>query len=177
MREYQLDVILKDAGKEAFANSYKIALRETFVNNKEPKEHGFKNHVEGFVTQLKFNAQTLTKLSLAKWQIFVVSFGMNTGSEVNGDRPSIIYKETHNTLWEDVTVIPLTSAVREKLADKFDVSVPKDNDNKLFQNSYARLRQLKAVSIKKIGRPLGKITDEKVKAAIDAGIKNMLWLQ
>lgn len=113
-------------------------------------------------------------MSLSKWQIYVVSYGMNTGSEVNGDRPSIIYKDSQNTFGEDVIVIPLTSAVREKLADKFDVLVGKDENNQLFQDSYARLRQIKAVSLKKIGRPLGKITNEKVMAAIDEGVAKML---
>jgi hypothetical protein len=73
-----------------------------------------------------------------------------------------------------VIVIPLTSAVREKLADKFDSFVPKDADNKLFQNSYARLRQLRVVSRKKIGNLLGTITDKKVQEEIDGAMSEML---
>lgn len=75
---------------------------------------------------------------------------MNTGSEMNGDRPSIIYKSDNYTLGEDVIVIPMTSALREKLTDKFDVLIQKDEDNTLYQNSYARLRQCRAVSVKKL---------------------------
>lgn len=108
----------------------------------------------------------------------IVDYGLNNiGSEITGSRPSIIYKADHYTLGDDITVIPLTSVARRKSADKFDVPTPKDNENLLFQDSYARLRQFKAVSIKKIGKPLGKITDEKVKTLIDTTMKEMLGLE
>jgi len=95
---YQIDVKLKEAlGKELFAESYQIQLAQEFVANKNPKDHGFKNHVEGFLVQLKQNSSPLTKQSFTKWQIYVVSYGMNTGSEINGDRPSIVYKAPHST--------------------------------------------------------------------------------
>lgn len=102
------------------------------------------------MTQLKLNATPLQKQSLKKREIYVVNYGMNTGSEMNGDRPSIIYKSDNYTLGEDVIVIPMTSALREKLTDKFDVLIQKDEDNTLYQNSYARLRQCRAVSVKKL---------------------------
>lgn len=99
---------------------------------------------------------------------------MNVGSEINGDRPSIIYKDPHNSFGEDIIVIPLTSAVSQRLVDKFDIPVPKDMANKLFQNSYARLRQIRSVSVKKIGRQIGSIKNETVIAAINEGIRRML---
>lgn len=157
-----------------FANTYKIALREAFVTNTNPKEHGLASHTEGYVTQLRLNTPPLKKQPLKKRQIYVVNYGMNTGSEINGSRPSIIYKDSDNTLGEDVTVIPLTSAMREKLTDKFDLFVPKDDDNKLFQNSYARLRQIRTVSTKRLKKPLGIITSEAVKQKINETIQDML---
>ena len=177
LKEYTLNVSLKDKANEAFATSYKIALREDFVTWKLPKELNLKNQTEGFVAQLKMNAKPIVKRSFQKWQIRVVNYGLNnTGSEINGNRPSIIYKHDDYTQGEDVTVIPLTSAIAGKLIDKFDVFVQKDENNVLFQNSHARLRQFKAVSVKKIGKPLGKITDEKLKAMIDTAMREMLGL-
>ena len=76
---------------------------------------------------------------------------MNTGSEINGDRHSIIYKASHSMLGDDVIVIPLTSALAHKQLDKSDIPVPKDGGNKLFQNSYARLRQIRSVLVIGIG--------------------------
>ena len=97
--EYQLDVCLKEtAGNDVFLESYKIALLREFVENTAPKEHGFKNHLEGFLVQLKQNSKPLSKQPLKKWQVFVVSYGMNTGSEINGERPSLIFKANHSTL-------------------------------------------------------------------------------
>lgn len=144
------------------------------MQNKLPKEHCFKNHVEGFLTQIKRNNSKVRNTVHDKREIVVVSYGMNTGSEVNGERPSIVYKTDENTLGDDVTVIPLTSALHGKQTDKFDVLVSKDEANKLFQNSFARVRQLKAVSIKRIGKTLGKITDEVTKQTIDSTVRSML---
>jgi mRNA-degrading endonuclease toxin of MazEF toxin-antitoxin module len=151
-KDYLLDVKLTEhaTGQDAFSESYKIALRPEFVNNKTPKEHCFVNHLNSFLTQLKKNSYPLVKKPFKKRQIYVVSYGMNLGSEINGDRPSIIYKDSSNTLGEDLTVVPLTSAVQERLSDKFDVFVPKDASNTLFQNSFARVRQLRSVSVKRL---------------------------
>lgn len=177
-KDYQLDILLKEKStwKEAFSESYQIAMRPEFVANTTPKEHGFKNHAASFVVQLQKNSYPLVKRPFKKRQIYVVSYGMNLGSEVNGDRPSIIYKNSNFTLWEDLIVIPLTSANQQKQPDKFDTLVPQDASNNLFQNSYARVRQLKAQSVKKIGKFVGTITDENTIKAIDNAAKEMLWI-
>lgn len=138
-----------------------------------PKEHGFKGHVESFVTQVKRNCTPLVKKPFKKRDIYVVSYGMNTGSEVNGDRPSIIYKDSKNTQGQDLMVIPLTSAQLEKQSDAFDVFVAKEETN-LYQNSWARLRQLRPVSLKRLGKYVGSISDEKVITTINARVKEML---
>lgn len=177
-KEYTLDIQLKEAlWTDVFSESYKIVLRDEFVNKDHPKELSFRNHVYGFLSQLKNNNSPLTKKVLAKRDVYVVSYGLNnTGSEVNGDRPSIIYKSSDGIKWEDITVIPLTSALQNKLTDSYDILVKKEKDNQLYQDSRARLRQLKAISIKKIGRPLGKITDKKLQNEIDTSVKKMLGL-
>lgn len=178
-KEYQIDVLLKEANgwPDIFSESYKIALWPHFVNSTMIKEHNFKNHVESFLTQLKRNNYPLVKKPFKKWEVYTVNYGMNTGSEVNGERPSILYKWSQNTFGEDVIVIPLTSVVQEKMVDKFDVFVPKDEPNKLYQNSYARIRQIRSVSLKRLGKYVGTITDEYVINAINKNVKEMLAIE
>lgn len=150
-----------------FGEAFTLKLLPEFVHNTQPKEHGFKNHVQGFVNSLKQNSIIGEKQSYTKRQIYVVSYGMNTGSEINGDRPSIIYKASHSTFGDDVIVIPLTSVGKQKKSDSFDVFVGKNPNNKLFQNSLARLRQIRSVSTKRVGKKLGEITSDAVKAGIN----------
>lgn len=178
-KEYELAIQLKEATEwtDIFSESYRIALWPQFVSNDAPKEHNFKNHLASFLRQLKKNNHPVVKKPFKKWEIYTVSYGMNTGSEVNGERPSILYKDSKNTLWDDLIAIPLTSVAQEKLADKFDVFVPKDENNKLYQNSYARIRQLRAVSLLRIGKYVGTVTDEYVINAINKSVKEMLAIE
>lgn len=180
-KEYDLNVTLstKDWNKkvDVFSDSYRIALRDTFVEaTNNPKEQSFKNHVESFVKLLKLNCIQLTARSFKKRQIYVVRFGMNTWSEINGDRPAIIYKASHNTLGDDVTVIPLTSARTQKKSDANDVFVAKNETNNLYQDSFARCRQLRVVSKLKVGKSVGVITDKELIKAIDATMDNMFGI-
>jgi len=178
-KEYQLDICLKELSewKNTFLESYKIALREDFVTNNSPKEHNFLNHVTSFLMMLKRNSYPLVKKPFKKREIVVVSFWLNVGSEVSFERPCLIYKDSKSTLWEDVIVIPLTTATIDKKQDAFDVYVPKDTKNCLYANSWARLRQLRSVSIKRLGKVVWIIEDDKVKEAINTRVKEMLWTE
>jgi mRNA-degrading endonuclease toxin of MazEF toxin-antitoxin module len=114
------------------------------------------------------------KKAFKKWEVYVVAYDMNTGSEVNGQRPSIVFKDAKHTHGEDIVVIPLTSAVATKQADAFDVLVQKDTENNLYQTSRARIRQIRSVSIKRIGKHVGTITDANTVHAINQKVKEML---
>lgn len=72
-------------------------------------------------------------------------------------------------------VIPLTSVYTDKLVDKFDVLVSKDEDNKLYQDSSARIRQMRPASYNRIGEHLGTIVSETVKGEINQTIQKMLF--
>lgn len=157
-----------------FGESFTLKLLPKFVANENAKEHGFKNHVTGFVDALKQNSNPVEKQRYVKWNIYVVNYGMNTGSEINGNRPSVIYKASHSTFGDDVVVIPLTSIGKQSQADSYDILVTKDDENKLYQSSYARLRQIRSVSVKRIGKKLGEINDDLVKKLINDAIKKML---
>lgn len=68
----------------------------------------------------------------------------------------------------------MTSALQEKQTDVFDVVVPKDTDNALYQTSRARIRQMRSVSIKRLGKCVGTIANEAVKSAINKAVKEMI---
>jgi mRNA-degrading endonuclease toxin of MazEF toxin-antitoxin module len=54
------------------------------------------------------------------------------------------------------------------------VFVPKDAFNNLFQDSFARLRQIRSVSVKRLGKSVGTVTDEAVIEAINKQVVEML---
>jgi mRNA-degrading endonuclease toxin of MazEF toxin-antitoxin module len=157
-----------------FGESFTLKLLPKFVENENAKEHGFKNHVNGFIDSLQQNSVVVEKQRYVKWHIYVVNYGMNTGSEINGNRPSIIYKASHSTYGDDVVVIPLTSIGKQSQGDTYDILVTKDNENKLYQSSYARLRQIRSVSVKRIGKKLGELNSDLTRKLINDGITKML---
>lgn len=175
LKDYQLEVSLKELlWKELFGENFTLKLLPKFVENSSPKEHGFKNHVKGFVDALQQNSSPAEKQRYVKWHVYVVNYGMNTGSEINGNRPSIIYKASHSTFGDDVVVVPLTSMGKQSQADAYDILVTKDDENKLYQSSYARLRQIRSVSVKRIGKKLGELNNDLTKKLINDGITKML---
>lgn len=177
-KNYQLEINLKEIGwKDVFSESYKIALRDTFVNQNWPKDHSFKNHAHSFVNQIKQNNVPATKREFKKYEIYVVRFGMNYGSEINGDRPALVYKNDDFTLGDDITVIPLTSAYQQRQTDRFDIQLQKDNQNNLFTPSFLRLRQFRAVAKARIWKRLGTLTNPEVITSVDTLMKQMLGLK
>ncbi|HMG66361.1 MAG TPA: hypothetical protein VK588_01705 [Chitinophagaceae bacterium] len=75
-----------------------MELSKEYVKDRTPKNHNFWNHMRGAMERAKLNDSPLQKQPFRKRQIYVVRYGMNDGSEINGDRPSIIYKASHSTL-------------------------------------------------------------------------------
>jgi len=130
--------------------------------------------VDRFVEQLRKNSQPEPGLSFTKRQIYTVRYGMNVGTEINGDRPSIIYKGSHSAYGEDIIVIPLTSAGENKSIDRYDMAIMANQDTHIAHTSYAKLRQMRCISAKRIGRYVGKIEDPVVRHIINLNIKKML---
>ncbi len=83
-KEHEVTVTLKERfGKEAFAKTYRIALWDDFVGNKNPKEHGFLAHTTSFIDTLIMNNTTLTKPQCKKRDVYVVKFGLGVGTEIS----------------------------------------------------------------------------------------------
>jgi hypothetical protein len=75
MKDYEIEVTLKEVeGSKAFAKTYKIALRDTFVTNNNIKDHSLNNHVDGLVEKLKLHMQPLKKQAFKKRSIYAVDF-------------------------------------------------------------------------------------------------------
>ncbi len=55
--DYELVInVKKNLWEEVFAKTYKIALWDELVGNKNPKEQGLTAHIDGLITQLKLNS-------------------------------------------------------------------------------------------------------------------------
>lgn len=97
---------------------------------------------------LKRNCTEVGRRPLKQRSIVVTDFNMGIGSEVIHTRSAIVLSS--HSHGDDTLVVPLTSAQLEKQTDPYDVFISKDPSNALYQNSYARVRQLRAVSLNRI---------------------------
>jgi hypothetical protein len=96
--DYVVTVKLQELiGKMICEGTYRLPLSTKFINEESGKQHTFFNHMQWFIQKLKQNDLSVIKRSFSKWQIYLVRYGMNIGSEMNGDRPSLIFKSSHNT--------------------------------------------------------------------------------
>jgi len=122
-----LEIIITSLKETLFKNSYTLNLREVFVKNNEKKSSGLENNVNWFLKKLKLSnhekSPEFHNSTFHKWSIYYVNYGINIGSEINGNRPSIMIKDTFNTYGKDLIAIPLTSFSEEKSIDKFDVMI------------------------------------------------------
>lgn len=92
-----LEIIITSLKETLFKNSYTLNLREVFVKNNEKKSSGLENNVNWFLEKLKLSNsenEKLYKSHFIKWSIYYVDYGINIGSEINGNRPSLMLKKT-----------------------------------------------------------------------------------
>ena len=171
---YNLSVALKTpTWSDVFSKTYRVAIWDELIKEKPFKEHSFAGYVRGLVTQVKLNSLKLEKMELKKRQIYAVNCWTSVvGSEIAWVRPALIYTDTDDLQGEDVSVIPLTSAY-EKAPAKHDLFLEKDTANKLYQNSYLRLRQICPISLKRIGKLLGEISSESIRKQINDAVCSM----
>lgn len=162
-------------------------LHEDFIKNKEDKKHNMNSHTKWFNKKIKLNHLQENLQIINKWKICMINYGMNIWTEINGIRPSIIFKNSNYKYWEDITVIPMTSYKEEhkdiKSIDEFDVKIDSSIENWLDNNSIIKIRQLRCVSRKrlKLNRKWNEIIikwelEEKYYEVIETKVKIMLWI-
>ncbi|MDQ7008697.1 MAG: type II toxin-antitoxin system PemK/MazF family toxin [Candidatus Gracilibacteria bacterium] len=166
-----------------FYKSYLENIHKDFIENKEEKKHNINSHSNWFNRKIKLNHQKENIQIINKWKLCMVDYGMNIGTEINGVRPSIIFKSNSYLQGEDVFVIPITSFKdgEIKSIDEFDIELIPDNKNNLKNKSLLKLRQLRCISKKRI-RPkkgsdklniFGEIVDLELRELIKSNIKRI----
>lgn len=135
-----------------YLKDFPLSVRIDFITATEAKKHSVENHLEWVAQKITINERPEVINRKKKWSIYLVNYGMNIGSEINGMRPSIVYKKSQFAFGSDLIVIPLTSYDEEKSIDTFDVLINPDNTNGLSKPSLIKTRQMRCVSQKRLGR-------------------------
>ncbi|MDD3646039.1 MAG: type II toxin-antitoxin system PemK/MazF family toxin [Candidatus Gracilibacteria bacterium] len=188
-KKVSLDIGLNE--KETYVNlyqkSYDNKLHNDFIENKEDKKHNINSHTKWFNKKIKLNHLQDNIEPINKWKVCFIDYGMNIGTEINGIRPSIIFKSSSYKYGEDIIVIPMTSYTDEhfdiKSKDEFDVKIEASEKNGLDNNSLLKIRQIRCISKKRIrtNRKGDKLDikgelDEKYPEEIEFKIKTMFGI-
>ena len=189
IKKVNLDIWLTEKGSfvNLYQKSYDSNLHNDFIENKEDKKHNINSHTKWFHKKIKLNHLQDNIEAVNKWKVCFIDYGMNIWTEINGIRPSIIFKNTNYKYWEDIVVIPMTSYSDEELniksKDEFDVEIIASKENWLINNSLLKIRQLRCVSKKRIrtNRKWDKLDikwelEDKYHDEIESKVKVMLWI-
>lgn len=160
-----------------YKKNFTMFVREDFIIKVEEKKHNLQNHLYWLKKKIRLNQTNEKSKSSTKWAIYYIDYWINIWCEINWIRPSIIYKNSHFTSWEDIIVIPLTSDKVNKSIDIFDVEIVPDKQNKLKNKSYIKLRQIRSVSKKRIEWYIWKIIDIDIKDNVQNKLIKMFWMK
>jgi len=114
--------------------------------------------------------------------IWQVNFDPSVGKEIQKTRPALVLSNNYYNLASGtIFVVPLTSQIPKNIANPFYVSIEKNKTNKLSQNSFANVSQLRSVSklrfIKKTGIVSLKQKEEILKRFLEITDTNILDLR
>ncbi len=175
------DIIVSTINETIFKKINTLKLRESFIKNGKEKSSWLENNINWFFKKLKLSdnekSQDFYKSTFHKWSIYYVNYGINIWSEINGNRPSIMIKDTFNTYWKDLIVIPLTSFSDDKSRDKFDIFIKSWNDNNLDNDSIIKVRYMKNISKNRIWSFVWFVNDEEIRNKINKNIIKMFSLK
>lgn len=170
-----------------FYKNFKFFIREDFLLINKQKAHNLDNHIENFKEKIKINQQAENPRDFKKYDIHYVNFWINIWNEINGERPSLIYKSNRYNKGYDIFVIPMTWLFdennKEKDLDNFDIIITPTCVNKLKKASLLKVRHLKSISKKRIQSPIWKLEnillDNRIMLydEIDNKIKHMFWIK
>lgn len=160
-----------------FKRNFQMYVSPDFIDQETPKKHNLNNHISWFKNKIKYNHQKETVGLMMKRSLYYVDYGINIGTEINGIRPSLIYKNNDYKYGEDTIAIPITSYTDEKSVDTFDIHLEKTKDNNLKNDSLLKIRQIKMISKKRVQSYIGKISDIELKNNIQNKIILMLGMK
>ncbi|MDQ7010104.1 MAG: type II toxin-antitoxin system PemK/MazF family toxin [Candidatus Gracilibacteria bacterium] len=123
---------------------------------------------------LHFNEKKID-LKLNKGEIYLMNLGRNIGSELNKNRPCIIYSNYYFNNGNNVTIVPLKT-YKGKINRNLNIFIEKNNTNKLESNSIVDISGIKQISKKRIGFKIG-FMEEKSIEKIDKKIIKFLGIK
>lgn len=159
-----------------YKKNFQIYLHPDFLNSEVAKKHNINNHIYWFKEKIKLNQKSEITIAYSKWSINYVDYGINLWTEINGKRPSIMIKKSKYSFGEDIIVIPLSSITINKSKDTFDVCILPHQTSWLKNASFAKIRQMRSISKKRIWNNIWKIIDRALKDQINETIKEMFWI-
>lgn len=99
----------KEDQEKLSKRDYPLQMHEDFIQNTESKKHNLISHMDWFIKKIKMNHEKENNLIINRWKICSVDYGVNIGTEINGVRPSLVFKSSSAKYGEDTIVIPITS--------------------------------------------------------------------
>ena len=193
MSEYKttkIDIFLSEVPtcEWLYNNNYTQDLHIDFIENKEEKKHNINSHANWFNKKIKVNHEPESIDVINKWKLCMVDYGMNIGTEINGVRPSLVFKSSNAKYGEDLIVIPITSYEdglhESKSIDQFDIEIIPNTENNLSHKSLLKLRQIRCISKKRVKSKkwstklniFWEILDIQMRESIQTTVRMMLWI-
>ena len=141
----------------------------------DSNESDIPNFLKWFKNKLliHFKRKTPVNLFPNKWDIYYVNLWMNIWSEINKERPCIIYSIRKLNKWNNIVVIPI-KWFYDKIDNKYQILLNPDTINNLWKKSLANLMSIREVSKKRLKWKIWIIDNTKLKQ-IDEKMKIILW--
>ena len=124
---------------------------------------------------IHFNKET-PNLKLNKWEIYFIKLWQNIWSELNKQRPCIIYSTYFFNNWNTITVIPLKSYNWKRFNKNVNVFIKSNNTNNLKEDSIADISWIMQISKKRLELYIWK-TEEEFIFRIDKKLMKFFWIK
>lgn len=106
------------------------------------------------------------KQSIKKFDVVLVNFGVNVGSEQDGERPAIVVQNDIGNYHSPTTLVMPCTTAKGKHHIPTHTPIRKGRGTGLKENSIVLGECMRQVSEERIIKLLGRITDEKEQLAI-----------
>lgn len=109
-------------------------------------------------------------MEIRRNEIYFADLGERFGSEQAGIRPVLILQNDKGNLASPTTIVAPFTKENKKIFLPTHISIQKDNENNLVENSILLLEQIKTIDKTKILKKVGKITDAEIIKKINKGL-------
>ncbi len=123
---------------------------------------------------INFNKNYLN-LKLNKWDIVFVNLWKNIGSELNKNRPCVVYSLKKANFWGTVVVLPLKT-YKWKFNKSFNVLLKLEDVDWLFKDSIIDILAIRQISKKRINKRIWRLKDD-ILLEIDEKVSNNFWIK